>query len=208
MVISLWSNQVWYSERNWTKTWTWCLLRVALCNGHSTHQGTHTWNDSTKELDNGRLTVIIQHSFSGRLSFLTLTSHLLQSHHGWTLQLFWRSLVNDTTWRPKRLTHSNPGDRLEEWLNARNTKAQYTKQLRNFLKVSIWAVKYSNNTYWYHKKTDSIKGLCKPMEMGGNRCWKLGVEDPEDSEIQEVILRIQGVVCNRELPPIRKPFKV
>ena len=46
------------------------------------------------------------------------------------------------------------------------------------------------------------------MEMGGNRCWKLGVEDPEDSEIQEVILRIQGVVCNRELPPIRKPFKV
>jgi hypothetical protein len=46
------------------------------------------------------------------------------------------------------------------------------------------------------------------MEMGDNGCWKLGVEDPEDSEIQEVILRIQGVVCNRELPPIRKPFKV
>ena len=46
------------------------------------------------------------------------------------------------------------------------------------------------------------------MEMGGNRCWKLGVQNPQDSEIEEVILRIQGVVCRRELPPIRKPFIV
>jgi hypothetical protein len=46
------------------------------------------------------------------------------------------------------------------------------------------------------------------MEMGGNRCWKLGVKDLEDSEIEEVILRVQGIVCNRELPPVRKPFKV
>ena len=46
------------------------------------------------------------------------------------------------------------------------------------------------------------------MEMGGNRCWKLGVQNSEDTEIEEVILRVQGIVCNRELPPIRKPFKV
>lgn len=46
------------------------------------------------------------------------------------------------------------------------------------------------------------------MEMGGNRCLKLGVQEFEDSEIEEVVLRIQGVVCNRELPPIRSPFKV
>ena len=46
------------------------------------------------------------------------------------------------------------------------------------------------------------------MEMGGNGCWKLGVRESEDSEIEEVVLRIQGVVCNRELPPIRSPFKV
>ena len=31
----------------------------------------------------------------------------------------------------------NPGKRLEEWTNTRNTKNQYNKQLRNFLKVSI-----------------------------------------------------------------------
>ena len=46
------------------------------------------------------------------------------------------------------------------------------------------------------------------MEMGGSRCWKLGVQEFEDSEIEELVLRIQGVVCNRELPPIQRPFKV
>ena len=46
------------------------------------------------------------------------------------------------------------------------------------------------------------------METGGNRSWKLGIQDSEDSEIEEVVLRIQGIVCNRELPPIRRPYKV
>ena len=46
------------------------------------------------------------------------------------------------------------------------------------------------------------------MESGGNRCWKLGVQESEDSEIEEVVLCIQGIVCNQELPPIRRPFKV
>ena len=46
------------------------------------------------------------------------------------------------------------------------------------------------------------------MEMGGDRCWKLGIQELEDSETEEVILRIQGIVCNRDLPPIRSPFKV
>jgi hypothetical protein len=46
------------------------------------------------------------------------------------------------------------------------------------------------------------------METGANRCWKLGVQEFEDSETEEVVLRIQGIVCNRELPPIRRPFKV
>jgi hypothetical protein len=46
------------------------------------------------------------------------------------------------------------------------------------------------------------------METGGNRSLKLGVQESEDSEIEEVVLRIQGIVCNRELPPMRKPFKV
>jgi hypothetical protein len=46
------------------------------------------------------------------------------------------------------------------------------------------------------------------MEVGSKRCWKLGIQESEESEIEEVVLRVQGIVCNRELPPIRSPFKV
>ena len=46
------------------------------------------------------------------------------------------------------------------------------------------------------------------MATEGNQCWKLGFRETEDSEIDEVVLRIQGIVCNRELPPVRGPFKV
>ena len=46
-------------------------------------------------------------------------------------------LVSEYHKAKKNLTHSNPGGRLEEWTNIRNTKNQYSKQLRNFLKVSI-----------------------------------------------------------------------
>ena len=45
------------------------------------------------------------------------------------------------------------------------------------------------------------------METGGNQSWKLGIKEFEELEL-EVVLRIQGVVCHRELPPIRCPFKV
>ena len=40
------------------------------------------------------------------------------------------------------------------------------------------------------------------MEIGGNGSWKLGTQDSEDSETEEVVLHIQGVVCNQELPLI------
>ena len=46
------------------------------------------------------------------------------------------------------------------------------------------------------------------MEAGANRSWKLGVQESKDSEIEEVILHVQGIMCNRKLPPIRRPFKV
>jgi hypothetical protein len=43
------------------------------------------------------------------------------------------------------LTQSNQGNRLEEWTNIRNTKSQYRKQLRNFLKVS--AIKHLKDNH-------------------------------------------------------------
>jgi hypothetical protein len=46
------------------------------------------------------------------------------------------------------------------------------------------------------QKADSIKEICRPMETADNRSWKLGVQEQEDSEIEEVVLRIQGIVCS------------
>ena len=47
-------------------------------------------------------------------------------------------LVSGRQKAKKRHSHTQPnlGNRLEEWTNIRNTKSQYTKKLRNFLKVS------------------------------------------------------------------------
>ncbi len=56
-------------------------------------------------------------------------------------------------------------------------------------------------------KADSIKDACFAIG-GGVQSWKLGIREREDSEIEEVVLRIQGVVCNRELPPIQRPFEM
>src|ERR1700728_1084003 len=57
----------------------------------------------------------------------------------WTNTTTLKMLVSDIR---KRKTHthntlSDSVDRLEEWTNVRNTKRQYSKQLRNLLKVSI-----------------------------------------------------------------------
>lgn len=37
--------------------------------------------------------------------------------------------------------------------------------------------------------------------------WKLGTRKDGDVEAEEVVLRIQGIICNQDLPPIQ-PFKV
>ena len=57
-------------------------------------------------------------------------------------------------------------------------------------------------------KINGIKNACRTMTMNENRSWKLGAQEQEDSETGEVVLRIQGIVCNRDLPPIKKPFRM
>jgi hypothetical protein len=43
--------------------------------------------------------------------------------------------------------------------------------------------------------------------MAVSQNWKLGTQDG-DEEAEEVILRVQGIICNRDLPPIQRPFQV
>ena len=64
------------------------------------------------------------------------------------------------------------------------------------------------NFFLKKKKPDSIKGICRPM-MTASQNWKLGmVEEEGQVEAEEVVLRIQGIICNRDLPPIQRPFKM
>jgi hypothetical protein len=57
-------------------------------------------------------------------------------------------------------------------------------------------------------KTNGIKNICKPMAMTASHKWKLGAQEDGDVEAEEVVLRVQGIICNQDLPPIQKPFKM
>ena len=59
-----------------------------------------------------------------------------------------------------------------------------------------------------NNKVDGIKNVCKLMVMAGHLNWKFGIQAGQDQVPEEVILRIQGIVCSRDLPPIQKPYEV
>ena len=44
------------------------------------------------------------------------------------------------------------------------------------------------------------------MAMSQN--LKLGTREDGEIEAEEVVLNIQGIICNQDLPPIQKPFEV
>jgi hypothetical protein len=46
------------------------------------------------------------------------------------------------------------------------------------------------------------------MAVAVSQNWKLGTREDGDEEAEEVILRVQGIICNRDLPPIQRPFQV
>ena len=108
-----------------------------------------------------------------------------------------------------RLEHlilkDHTGIRLEGWMNSRNSKNRYRKQLRNFSKVCT--PKHYIQILTIKFKTDSIKSICRPMAMARSH-WKLGTQEDGDIEAEEVVLCIQGIICDQNLPPIKKPFEV
>ena len=46
------------------------------------------------------------------------------------------------------------------------------------------------------------------MAMAVSQIWKLGTQEDDHAEPEEVVLRVQGIICHRNLPPIQKPFEV
>ena len=44
--------------------------------------------------------------------------------------------------------------------------------------------------------------------MAESKNWKFGTQEDKDVEPEEVVLRVQGIICNQDLPPIKRPFEV
>jgi len=86
------------------------------------------------------------------------------------------------------------------------SKKQYHNQLRNFSKVCT--SEHLIQSLTKKSKTDGIKNFCRPMAIAESQNWKFSIQKDSDVEAEEVVLCIQGIICNRELPPIQKPSKV
>jgi hypothetical protein len=43
------------------------------------------------------------------------------------------------------------------------------------------------------------------MPINRPKSWKLIRKDDEDGIFEEIVLRVQGILCGKSLPPIRKP---
>ena len=50
--------------------------------------------------------------------------------------------------------------------------------------------------------------FCSVEEVEKPRCLKLTKTNVDDNSQEEVVLRVQGIVCNSSLPPIKRPFKM
>ena len=46
------------------------------------------------------------------------------------------------------------------------------------------------------------------MAVAASQNWKLGTQENKDVDPEEVVLRVQGIICNRDLPPIQRPFEM
>jgi len=46
------------------------------------------------------------------------------------------------------------------------------------------------------------------MALAGSQNWKFGTQKNGEEEAEEVVLRLQGIICNRELPPIQRPYQM
>ena len=50
-----------------------------------------------------------------------------------------------------------------------------------------------------------MKNICKIHSSDGNRTWRL-IREVDENNAEEVVLRVQGIICSKTLPPIRFPF--
>ena len=47
-----------------------------------------------------------------------------------------------------------------------------------------------------------------PIYLEMSKCWKMSQPIDEDSNREEMVLRLQGILCKKDLPPLKKPIKM
>ena len=53
-----------------------------------------------------------------------------------------------------------------------------------------------------------MSDFCSVVEVDKPKCWKLTKISIDDNSQEEVVLHIQGIVCDASLPPMKRPFKM
>lgn len=51
---------------------------------------------------------------------------------------------------------------------------------------------------------DGVAKDAEPVHINRPSSWKLATAVGEEGEKEELVLRIQGIICDRNLPPIRR----
>ncbi|KIJ90497.1 hypothetical protein K443DRAFT_15184 [Laccaria amethystina LaAM-08-1] len=86
--------------------------------------------------------------------------------------------------------HRSVGDLLEVAIDARTTNGPKVVQLA------------------YFNTENGMSESCSVVEVEKPRCWKLTKTNVDDNSQEEIVLRVQGVICNASLPPVKRPFKI
>jgi hypothetical protein len=104
----------------------------------------------------------------------------------------------------EKLIHSLTEQKID--VISDNQTAAWQKQLRNFDTVS-YRDSYHLNKFTKQSKDVGMKNLCQVASSDRNRTWRL-IQVIDDNNAEEVVLRIQGIICSKTLPPINHPFRV
>jgi hypothetical protein len=57
----------------------------------------------------------------------------------------------------------------------------------------------------YHIQKSGAAGITSPVYIDRPTSWKLTKEIDDDGTHEEIVLRVQGIISLRNLPPISKP---
>ena len=55
------------------------------------------------------------------------------------------------------------------------------------------------------KQNNNIAEQVEPIKVERPHCWKLATVPNSNGEQEEMVLRLQGIICDRNLPPIERP---